>query len=83
MTKERQMALNTTDEWLLTHRVDLHNALRTAATKEVNGRKINLRLSSRVLSVVCHCAPVMALIVLLKAFTDLTFSTHRVQRPAK
>ncbi|BAE59415.1 unnamed protein product [Aspergillus oryzae RIB40] len=45
------MALNTTDEWLLTHRVDLHNALRTAATKEVNGRKINLRLSSRVLSV--------------------------------
>ncbi|KAB8241972.1 hypothetical protein BDV35DRAFT_384451 [Aspergillus flavus] len=51
VTKERQMALNTTDEWLLTHRVDLHNALRTAATKEVNGRKINLRLSSRVLSV--------------------------------
>ncbi|KAE8310892.1 hypothetical protein BDV41DRAFT_566190 [Aspergillus transmontanensis] len=51
VTKERQMALNTTDEWLLTHRVDLHNALRTAATKEVNGRKINIRLSSRVLSV--------------------------------
>ncbi|KAE8323316.1 hypothetical protein BDV39DRAFT_208874 [Aspergillus sergii] len=51
VTKERQTALNTTDEWLLTHRVDLHIALRTAATKEVNGRKINIRLSSRVLSV--------------------------------
>ncbi|KAB8255043.1 hypothetical protein BDV32DRAFT_154633 [Aspergillus pseudonomiae] len=51
VTKERQIALNTTDEWLLTHRVDLHNALRAAATNEVNGRKINIRLSSRVLSV--------------------------------
>ncbi|KAE8413919.1 hypothetical protein BDV36DRAFT_303812 [Aspergillus pseudocaelatus] len=51
VTKERQMALNTMDEWLLTHRVDLHNALRATATNEVNGRKINIRLSSRVLSV--------------------------------
>ncbi|OGM44354.1 monooxygenase [Aspergillus bombycis] len=45
------IALNTSDEWLLTHRVDLHNALRTIATNEANGRKINIRLSSRVLSV--------------------------------
>ncbi|KAE8371911.1 hypothetical protein BDV26DRAFT_286391 [Aspergillus bertholletiae] len=51
VTKECQMALNTTDEWLLTHRVDLHNALRAAATNEVNGCKINICLSSRVLSV--------------------------------
>ena len=58
------MALNTTDEWLLTHRVDLHNALRAVATNEVNGRKINIRLSSRVLSVVSHCASIMVLVLL-------------------
>lgn len=52
MTKELQEALNISDEWLLTHRVDLHNTLRAAAAKEVNGKKPLIRLSSRVASVV-------------------------------
>jgi len=52
VTQELQEALNITDEWLLTHRVDLHNTLRAAAAKEVNGKKPLIRLSSRVASVV-------------------------------
>ncbi|CRL19783.1 Aromatic-ring hydroxylase-like [Penicillium camemberti] len=51
VTKEHQTALDIHDDWLLTHRVDLHNTLRAAATKECNGRWVNIRLSSRVQSV--------------------------------
>ncbi|KAJ5209483.1 hypothetical protein N7449_003862 [Penicillium cf. viridicatum] len=51
ITEDYQKALNVHDEWVLTHRVDLHSALRTTAAQPVNGRKIDLRLSSRVLSV--------------------------------
>lgn len=40
------------DEWVLTHRVDLHNALRSIAAKDIDGRKIDVRLSSPVISVV-------------------------------
>ncbi|CBF87163.1 uncharacterized protein ANIA_02593 [Aspergillus nidulans FGSC A4] len=43
--------LNLSDAWLLTHRVDLHNALRAAAAKEVNGRRVQIRLASRVATV--------------------------------
>lgn len=42
------------DEWLLTHRVDLHNALRSTAAQVIDGRKIDIRLSSQVVSVVCE-----------------------------
>lgn len=57
MTKELQEDLNITDEWLLTHRVDLHNTLRAAADKGVNGKKPLIRLSSRVASVVSKPFP--------------------------
>lgn len=52
MTKEIQEAVNISDEWLLTHRVDLHNTLRAAAAKEVHGKRPIIILSSRVESVV-------------------------------
>ena len=48
--------LNLSDAWLLTHRVDLHNALRAAAAKEVNGRRVQIRLASRVATVVGYVA---------------------------
>ncbi|KAJ5833644.1 hypothetical protein N7474_001955 [Penicillium riverlandense] len=51
VTKDLQQKLNTTDDWVLTHRVDLHNALRSVAAQEVDGRKIDIHLSSRVVSV--------------------------------
>ncbi|KAL4969013.1 uncharacterized protein BDV14DRAFT_196331 [Aspergillus stella-maris] len=51
VTEEQQRALEINDEWMLTHRVDLHSALRATAAQEVDGRKIDIRLSSRVLSV--------------------------------
>ncbi|KAJ5660679.1 uncharacterized protein N7484_000051 [Penicillium longicatenatum] len=51
VTKDLHRKLNTTDDWLLTHRVDLHNVLRAAAAQEVDGRKVDIRLSSRVVSV--------------------------------
>ncbi|KAL5337705.1 FAD/NAD(P)-binding domain-containing protein [Aspergillus crustosus] len=51
VTKDRQRDMGISDEWLLTHRVDLHNALRAAADQEVEGRKVNIQLSSRVASV--------------------------------
>ncbi|KAK1149697.1 hypothetical protein N8T08_005250 [Aspergillus melleus] len=51
VTEEHRKALNVSDEWVLTHRVDLHSALRATAAQIVNGRKIDIRLSSRVLSV--------------------------------
>ncbi|KAL4972869.1 hypothetical protein BDW66DRAFT_143355 [Aspergillus desertorum] len=49
--KHYREQLNIPDAWLLAHRVDLHNALRAAAAKEVNGRRVQIRLSSRVASV--------------------------------
>lgn len=52
MTKDLQLKLDTTDDWILTHRVDLHNVLRATAALEVDGRKVDIRLSSRVVSVV-------------------------------
>lgn len=52
VTSEVQTALNVHDEWLLTHRVDLHNALRVTAAKGFNGKRVNIQLSSRVKSVV-------------------------------
>ncbi|KAL4954776.1 hypothetical protein BDW69DRAFT_162418 [Aspergillus filifer] len=51
VTEEQQRALEIDDEWFLTHRVDLHNALRATAAQEVDGRRINIRLSSHVFSV--------------------------------
>lgn len=53
VTGEFQKRLNISDSWLLTHRVDLHNTLRAAAAEEVDGRKVDIRLRSRVASVVC------------------------------
>ncbi|KAL4900723.1 hypothetical protein BDW74DRAFT_170681 [Aspergillus multicolor] len=47
VTEEHQRALEVDDEWLLTHRVDLHNALRATADQKIDGRKIEIRLSSR------------------------------------
>ncbi|KAL4980950.1 hypothetical protein BDW66DRAFT_156088 [Aspergillus desertorum] len=38
LTEEHQRTLNVHDEWVLTHRVDLHNALRVTAAQEVVGR---------------------------------------------
>lgn len=52
VTKELQTTLDIHDDWLLTHRVDLHNALRETAAREFNGRRVNILLSSRVQSVV-------------------------------
>ncbi|PLB54959.1 monooxygenase [Aspergillus steynii IBT 23096] len=51
VTKELQKSLDISDDWVLAHRVDLHNALRVAARREVNGRKVDIQLSSRVASV--------------------------------
>ncbi|RAL03650.1 putative salicylate hydroxylase [Aspergillus ibericus CBS 121593] len=51
VTKDVQETLGIHDEWLLTHRVDLHNALRNLAAKEVNGTKPTIHLRSRVASV--------------------------------
>ncbi|KAJ5240518.1 uncharacterized protein N7469_002109 [Penicillium citrinum] len=52
VTEDLQKLLNTTDGWVLTHRVDLHNTLRNTASQEIDGRKIEICLSSRVASVV-------------------------------
>ncbi|KAL4747963.1 hypothetical protein BDW72DRAFT_162475 [Aspergillus terricola var. indicus] len=49
--KDYQEHLKISEAWLLTHRVDLHNAMRAAATKEVNGRRVQIRLSSRIMTV--------------------------------
>ncbi|KAJ6131097.1 FAD/NAD(P)-binding domain-containing protein [Penicillium sp. IBT 18751x] len=51
VTKDVQERLGITDDFLLTHRVDLHNTLRDTAAKEVDGRRVDIRLSSRVVSV--------------------------------
>ena len=52
VTKDAQEALGIYDEWLRTHRVDLHNTLRDMAAKEVNGKMPAIHLRSRVASVV-------------------------------
>ncbi|KAL4981260.1 hypothetical protein BDW68DRAFT_172684 [Aspergillus falconensis] len=59
VTKEHQRTLDVHDEWVLTHRVDLHNALRATAAQEVDGRKVNIRLSSPVLSVDAEAGEVL------------------------
>ncbi|KAL4867119.1 hypothetical protein BDV12DRAFT_186885 [Aspergillus spectabilis] len=51
VTKDRLNELNISDEWLLTHRVDLHNTLRATADQEVDGRRVTIWLSSHVASV--------------------------------
>ena len=45
VTKDLQAQLGTEDEWLLVHRVDLHNGLRELADKGFAGRKPVLHLS--------------------------------------
>ncbi|KAI0552947.1 hypothetical protein F4679DRAFT_30565 [Xylaria curta] len=40
-----------TDPWLMTHRVDLHNALRSLAEKGYQGRSVKIHLNSKVESV--------------------------------
>lgn len=52
MTKDIQERLGITDDFILAHRVDLHNTLRDAAAKKVGGH-VNIRLSSRVVAMVC------------------------------
>ncbi|CAG8400210.1 unnamed protein product [Penicillium salamii] len=51
VTEKHRKALNVQEEWLLTHRVDLHNALRCTAAQVIDDRKVDIRLSSQVLSV--------------------------------
>ncbi|KAL4928134.1 monooxygenase [Aspergillus undulatus] len=51
VTKDIQESLKVPGDFLLTHRVDLHNALREAAAKEVDGKRVDVRLTSRVASV--------------------------------
>ncbi|PYI12992.1 FAD/NAD(P)-binding domain-containing protein [Aspergillus japonicus CBS 114.51] len=51
VTEVQQRTLGISDDWVLTHRVDLHNTLRATAAREVDGRKPNIRLCSRVVSV--------------------------------
>ncbi|KAI9372362.1 hypothetical protein BJX61DRAFT_507589 [Aspergillus egyptiacus] len=51
--------LNIQDEWVLAHRVDLHNALRTTAAEVVDGRRVEIRLSSRVASVDAEAGEVL------------------------
>ncbi|KAF5612500.1 hypothetical protein F25303_14365 [Fusarium sp. NRRL 25303] len=50
-TKQLQQDLQTNDEWLLTHRVDLHNALRRKAEEGSEGKKPKIHLSSKIESV--------------------------------
>ncbi|KAF3797468.1 Salicylate hydroxylase [Colletotrichum gloeosporioides] len=47
-TKDMHQKLNIRDEWLLTHRVDLHNTLRKLADTEPYGQNLNINLHSRV-----------------------------------
>ncbi|KAJ5151878.1 hypothetical protein N7492_010173 [Penicillium capsulatum] len=51
VTGKVQAELGITDNWILTHRVDLHNTLRATAAKPVNGKRATIQLSSRVASV--------------------------------
>ncbi|KAI1116013.1 hypothetical protein F5Y14DRAFT_408948 [Nemania sp. NC0429] len=49
--KEGQEKFGITDPWLLAHRVDLHNALRSHAAGEFQGRRVTIHLNSKVESV--------------------------------
>ncbi|KAJ2973350.1 hypothetical protein NUW58_g8957 [Xylaria curta] len=49
--KEGQELVGTKDPWLLTHRVDLHNALRSLAERGFQGRSVTIHLNSKVESV--------------------------------
>lgn len=55
VTKDLQVRLGMEDEWLLVHRVDLHNALRDLSEKGFAGKKPALHLSSPVDRVVSDC----------------------------
>ncbi|PLB47652.1 FAD/NAD(P)-binding domain-containing protein [Aspergillus steynii IBT 23096] len=67
VTKELQQKLDITDDWVLTHRVDLHNTLRTAAAQTVDGRAVDIKLGSRVASVDAEAG-----VVVLENGTTLT-----------
>ncbi|KAH7112975.1 monooxygenase [Dactylonectria estremocensis] len=58
-TKALHEKLNTRDEWLLSHRVDLHNTLRKLATDETYGDNLKIRLSSRVMSADAEAAEIV------------------------
>ncbi|KAK5059695.1 hypothetical protein LTR84_009578 [Exophiala bonariae] len=58
-TKELQAALGTQDEWLLSHRVDLHSTLHKRALETVNGKKPIIHLASKVRSVNADTATVV------------------------
>ncbi|KAF4339358.1 3-hydroxybenzoate 6-hydroxylase 1 [Fusarium beomiforme] len=47
--EELQKTIGTKDEWLLTHRVDLHSTLRKAATQKAFAGKIKIHTASRVI----------------------------------
>ncbi|KAL3451208.1 hypothetical protein BJX65DRAFT_269150 [Aspergillus insuetus] len=59
VTEEYQTALGVHDEWVLTHRVDLHSALRATAARVVDGRKIRIQLGTRVSSVDAEAGEVL------------------------
>ena len=62
VTKDLQARLGTSDEWLLVHRVDLHNSLREMAEKGFEGRKPKLHLSCSIERVVrtLYCMLIMS-----------------------
>ncbi|TGJ87763.1 hypothetical protein E0Z10_g1025 [Xylaria hypoxylon] len=49
--KMGQEKLGITDPWLMVHRVDLHNGLRSLASRGFQGRPVNIHLNSKVESV--------------------------------
>ena len=52
VTKDLQRQLGIEDDWLLVHRVDLHNALHEKALQGFEGRKPKIYLACAVNSVV-------------------------------
>ncbi len=52
MTEKLQKECSTYDDWLLVHRVDLHNALRRLAEQTVGGLKPQILLSKKIKSIV-------------------------------
>lgn len=53
--EELQKSIGTKDEWLLTHRVDLHSTLRKAATGKTFAGTIKIHTASKVVQAVCTC----------------------------
>lgn len=53
--EELQKNIDTKDEWLLTHRVDLHSTLRKAATENTFAGSIKIHTASKVVKAVCTC----------------------------